>query len=58
MLFLIGFIYLYSVFELAAFISFPKYCGIKTSIFAAYSLPNTIYNTTSNEMIQGCVLNI
>ena len=55
--FIIGFIFMYSAFAVAAYVSFPKYCGIKNSIFASYSLPGDIYNSDTNEMIQGCVLN-
>ena len=55
--FIVGFIYMYSAFAVAAYLTFPKYCGIQNSIFANYALPGDVYDSTSNEMIQGCVLN-
>lgn len=55
-LYIVGSIYLYSATGVFSFASFPKYCGTTTTTYAVYAEKSDVYNATSGEMIQGCVL--
>lgn len=55
-LYLVGSIYLYGATSIFSFAAFPKYCGTITSTYAVYAEKSDVYNATSGEMIQGCVV--
>ena len=55
-LYLFGCIYLYGATAIFSYASFPKYCGTMTSTFAVYADMSDVYNATSGEMIQGCIV--
>ena len=54
-LFLTGSIFLYGATTVFSYGNFPKYCQLKYMTLGVYADINSVYNSTSGDIIEGCV---